>query len=98
MLGGLPEGLHFLQCGLLQGLAARLQLRFNGIKALLEFRVRGTQRQFRIHTQVPGAIDYTDEADAAFQKFAQAGMHVVRSTEPIAAWPGIRVYDDHLRP
>jgi len=45
---------------------------------------------------VPGAIDYTDEADAAFQKFAQAGMHVVRSTEPIAAWPGIRVYDDHL--
>src|SRR3990172_5252556 len=47
---------------------------------------------------VPGAIDYTDEADAAFQKFAQAGMHVVRSTEPIASWPGIRVYDDHLRP
>src|ERR671934_204253 len=37
---------------------------------------------------VPGA-DYTDEADAAFARFAEAGMHVVRSTEPIEAWPGI---------
>jgi len=38
---------------------------------------------------VPGAIDYTDEADAAFRRFAAAGMHVVRSTDPIASWPGI---------
>jgi nicotinamidase-related amidase len=38
---------------------------------------------------VPGAVDYTDEADAAFARFADAGMHVVRSTEPIAEWPGI---------
>jgi nicotinamidase-related amidase len=30
---------------------------------------------------VPGAVDYTDEADAAFARFAGAGMHVVRSTE-----------------
>jgi nicotinamidase-related amidase len=37
---------------------------------------------------VPG-IDYTDEADAAFERFASAGMHVVRSTEPIESWPGI---------
>ena len=37
---------------------------------------------------VPG-MDYTDEADAAFERFAAAGMHVVRSTEPIASWPGI---------
>jgi nicotinamidase-related amidase len=36
---------------------------------------------------VPGAIDYTDEADAAFHRFAAAGMHVVRSTDPIAGWP-----------
>jgi nicotinamidase-related amidase len=40
---------------------------------------------------VPGAIDYTDEADAAFRKFAEAGMHVVHSTEPMAGWPGLRV-------
>jgi nicotinamidase-related amidase len=38
---------------------------------------------------VPGAVDYTDEADAAFTRFASAGMHVVRSAEPIESWPGI---------
>jgi nicotinamidase-related amidase len=37
---------------------------------------------------VPGAVDYTDAADAAFARFAEAGARVVRSTEPIAAWPG----------
>jgi nicotinamidase-related amidase len=38
---------------------------------------------------VPGVVDYTDEADAAFARFAEAGMHVVRSTEPIESWPGL---------
>ena len=38
---------------------------------------------------IPGVADYTDGADAAFKRFAEAGMHVVRSTEPIEAWPGI---------
>jgi len=38
---------------------------------------------------VPGAVDYTDEADDAFRRFADAGMHIVRSTEPITSWPGI---------
>ena len=38
---------------------------------------------------VPGVIDYTDEADAAFERYAGAGMHVIRSTEPIADWPGL---------
>jgi nicotinamidase-related amidase len=37
---------------------------------------------------VPGVVDYTEEADAAFRRFAEAGMHVVRSTQPIASWPG----------
>ena len=37
---------------------------------------------------VPGAVDYTDEADAAFARFAASGAHVVRSTEPLAEWPG----------
>jgi len=36
---------------------------------------------------VPGAVDYTDDADAAFARFAEAGAHVVRSTEPMASWP-----------
>ena len=38
---------------------------------------------------VPGVVDYTDEADAAFERYAAAGMHVVRSTDPVASWPGI---------
>ncbi len=38
---------------------------------------------------IPDVIDYTDAADAAFQRFADAGMHRVRSTAPITSWPGI---------
>jgi nicotinamidase-related amidase len=38
---------------------------------------------------VPGVVDYTEEADAAFSSFADAGMHVVRSTEPMQDWPGL---------
>ncbi|MGH7457006.1 MAG: isochorismatase, partial [bacterium] len=40
---------------------------------------------------VPGVIDYTDQADAAFRRFADAGMHVVRSTDPIESWLDIRL-------
>ncbi len=40
---------------------------------------------------VPGVIDYTDEADKAFQRFANAGMHVVRSVDPIEKWPNIKL-------
>ena len=38
---------------------------------------------------VPGVVDYTDAADEAYRRFAAAGMHVVRSTEPIDTWPGM---------
>ncbi len=37
---------------------------------------------------VPG-MDYTEQADAAFKRFAAAGLHVVRSTEPIETWPDL---------
>jgi nicotinamidase-related amidase len=37
---------------------------------------------------VPGTVDYSDEADEAFARFAAAGAHVVRSTDPIGSWPG----------
>jgi nicotinamidase-related amidase len=33
---------------------------------------------------VPGAVDYTDDADAAFERYARAGMHVIRSTDRLA--------------
>ncbi|MCA9741805.1 MAG: isochorismatase [Deferribacteres bacterium] len=38
---------------------------------------------------IPDVIDYTDAANAAFHKFAESGMHLVRSTDPIKSWPGI---------
>jgi nicotinamidase-related amidase len=38
---------------------------------------------------VPGVVDYTDEADAAFERFAGSGAHLVRSTEPMSDWPGV---------
>jgi nicotinamidase-related amidase len=40
---------------------------------------------------VPGIIDYTEQADAAFKRFSDAGMHIVRSTDPIDQWPGIKL-------
>jgi nicotinamidase-related amidase len=33
---------------------------------------------------VPGVVDFTDPAQAAYARFAAAGMHLVRSTEPLA--------------
>jgi nicotinamidase-related amidase len=35
---------------------------------------------------IPGVVDYTEQADAAFRRFADAGVHVVRSTDPITDW------------
>jgi nicotinamidase-related amidase len=40
---------------------------------------------------VPGVVDFTDQACAAFQRFADAGMHLVKSTELITSWTGIKV-------
>ncbi len=35
---------------------------------------------------VPGIVDYTDSANAAFAQFSEAGMHIVKSTELIENW------------
>jgi len=40
---------------------------------------------------VPGVMDYTDQANQAFYNFAEAGMHIVRSTNPINEWPDIEL-------
>ncbi len=37
------------------------------------------------------AVDFTSAADAALARFANAGMNLVRSTDPITSWPGIRL-------
>ncbi len=38
---------------------------------------------------VPGVVDYTEAARAAFARFAEAGMHIVQSTVPMRDWPGV---------
>lgn len=38
---------------------------------------------------VPGVIDFTDDANSAYQRFADAGMHRVKSTTAMADWPGL---------
>lgn len=40
---------------------------------------------------VPGVLDYSEQADAAFMRFAEAGVHLVHSTVPIHEWPGINL-------
>jgi nicotinamidase-related amidase len=44
---------------------------------------------------VPGIIDFTDQANEAFKKFADAGMHIVKSTEPMEDWSGISCWYAH---
>ncbi|WP_414527960.1 isochorismatase [Nodularia chucula] len=34
---------------------------------------------------IPGIIDYTEPADTAFKKFAEAGMQIIKSTQPISS-------------
>jgi nicotinamidase-related amidase len=38
---------------------------------------------------IPDVVDFTDSADATYQKFAQAGMHLVQSNETVDSWPDL---------
>lgn len=40
---------------------------------------------------IPGVMDFTEQGDEAFKKFAAAGMHIVNSTMPISTWPGVTI-------
>ena len=33
-------------------------------------------------------FDFTDAAEESLRRYAEAGMHVVRSIDPVASWPG----------
>ncbi len=35
---------------------------------------------------VPGVVDYTEQANQAYERFEAAGMHIVQSTDAIADW------------
>lgn len=38
---------------------------------------------------IPDVVDYTDTANQAYKKFAESGMHIVQSMDPITNWSGI---------
>ncbi len=40
---------------------------------------------------IPGGPDFTDDAAAAFARFEAAGMHRVRSSEPVSSWPAFPI-------
>jgi len=59
-----------------------------------EVRLRLAERTYLLEdctspVVVPGAVDYTEQADDAFARYAAAGMHVVRSTQSMETWPGM---------
>ena len=40
---------------------------------------------------VPNVVDFTEDAETSYRAFAQAGMHIVNSTDEIESWPGFPV-------
>jgi nicotinamidase-related amidase len=40
---------------------------------------------------LPGVVDFTDHANEVFEEFSAAGMHVVRSTDPLSEWPELEL-------
>ncbi|MBD2056529.1 isochorismatase [Oculatella sp. FACHB-28] len=40
---------------------------------------------------VPDVVDFTEQGESAFQRFAEAGMHLVKSTDPIEVWVGLNL-------
>jgi nicotinamidase-related amidase len=36
---------------------------------------------------IPGTVDFTTQAEKTYQQFADAGMHIIRSTQPLEMWP-----------
>jgi nicotinamidase-related amidase len=35
---------------------------------------------------IPDVVDFTDQADEAFERFEDAGMHIVQSTDDMNDW------------
>lgn len=40
---------------------------------------------------IPGIVDFSQQGDEAFQHFSQAGMHLVRATDALETWPGLKL-------
>lgn len=37
---------------------------------------------------IPGTVDFSEEADAAFKRFSEAGLKIVRTDQQMDRWPG----------
>ncbi len=40
---------------------------------------------------IPGVVDFSAQGDEAYRRFAQAGMHIVRSTDALEEWPDLKL-------
>ena len=40
---------------------------------------------------VPGVIDFTPQAESAFNRFKSAGMHIVNSSQPLDSWQDLTI-------
>lgn len=40
---------------------------------------------------IPGVIDFTEQADKAFKRFVDAGMHIVQTTVPVEEWEDLEI-------
>ena len=66
-------------------------------RTLTEIRLRDPRWASQVHllddcaspVVVPGVVDFTDPAEAAYARFAEAGMHRALSTTPMDGWPGL---------
>ena len=38
---------------------------------------------------IPGVYDFTPDAEKAFTDFVAAGMHLVKSSDPLETWKGV---------
>jgi nicotinamidase-related amidase len=43
---------------------------------------------------VPDVVDFKDQADQAFKRFASEGINLVKSTNPVGSWPGMKFLQD----
>jgi len=95
--GGLVEKLLGFDAVVVAGQAKSHCVAWTVADLLADFEVRDRSLAERVYlledctspVVVPGVVDYTDEANAAFRRFAEAGMHVVHSVDSLASWPGL---------
>lgn len=94
---GLMEHLLGFDAVVVAGQAASHCVAWTVKDLLTVIQARDTDRTGRIYllrdcmssVVVPGVVDFTERTEEAYREFAGAGMHVVRSTDPLHSWAGL---------